>query len=208
MDLLVDPKSLYDRSSGGEEWNEAMAFLGHDEMKKSYKKKLTHITKPGKSLLKCGFICTGRPKQIWAMRIEGSTIELGYMDKPWFQIGSDMLITNYDDLGKYRNSVQQALEFGVRHFIDYGEVQNGDNTCVEKVMELPLESDVVEHNSVDADDGEYCCAGTMCGIDKSQSKLIKKINIRHQCWDCKKAMHGGICGAEASTILTNQACAV
>ena len=38
MDLLVDPKSLYDRSSGGEEWNEAMAFLGHDEMKKSNKK--------------------------------------------------------------------------------------------------------------------------------------------------------------------------
>lgn len=77
-----------------------------------------------------------------------------------------------------------------------------------KQLELSEENDKMEQSIVESDEGEYCCAGSMCGIDKSQTKLIYKADIRHQCCVCKKVMHGGICGAEALTVLTDQVFAV
>jgi len=49
--------------------------------------------------------------------------------------------------------------------------------------------------------GEYCCAGKLCGMKGINNGFIPKKNFRHKCVKCKGVMHGGICGAEASTVL-------
>ena len=55
----------------------------------------------------------------------------------------------------------------------------------------------------DQTNGEYCCAGVLCGVSNGEVSFMLTAVIKHRCVICKGAMHGGICGAEASTVLEN-----
>src|SRR5688500_13584604 len=110
-------------------------------------------------MLKCRFIYTGRPKKIWAMRIDGATIDVDDKDNQWYQIGTDMLLTSYDELGKYRNSVQSAQEFGVSHFVATDELQWSNVTNVEKTTGLSSPENISDAHNSNTDEDEYCCAG-------------------------------------------------
>ena len=55
-------------------------------------------------------------------------------------------------------------------------------------------------------DGVFCCASMLCGKPKESTTYIEQSMICHRCCICSKAMHGSICGAEASTILLETEC--
>src|SRR5687767_2667174 len=72
--LLIDPSDIYNNVTG-EDWNDAMAYLNSDESGVSKSKNLTATIKKNKSLLKCGFLITGRPKKVWALKLTAASIE-------------------------------------------------------------------------------------------------------------------------------------
>ena len=61
--LLIDPCDIYNKDTG-DNWNDAMAYLNSDETGVSKSKNLTATIKKNKSLVKCGFVITGRPKKV------------------------------------------------------------------------------------------------------------------------------------------------
>ena len=65
-------------------------------------------------------------------------------------------------------------------------------------MEGPVSDDIGK--TVTFPEGEFCCAGILCGKSSEITTFIAKEFIKHKCIDCKKAMHGGLCRLEASVI--------
>src|SRR5688572_23928291 len=110
MSLLIDPCNIINKEQ--EVWNDAMANLNSDETGVSKTKNLTATIKKNKSLLKCGFVITGRPKKVWALNLPSATIESDENNENWYQLGKDMMITKYEELSKHHSKVQYALEYG------------------------------------------------------------------------------------------------
>src|SRR5688500_3834208 len=88
MNLLIDPCDIY-TDGIGEEWNDAMAYLNSDESGLKKTKNLSATIKKNKSLMKCGFVITGRPKKVWALKLPTATIESDEHKENWYQLGSD-----------------------------------------------------------------------------------------------------------------------
>jgi hypothetical protein len=75
------------------------------------------------------------------------------------------------------------------------------NIIMEQVGNMEGEvSDDIE-NIETLPDGEFCCAGILCGKSQEKTTFIAKEFIKHRCINCTKAMHGGLCGSEASVFL-------
>ena len=205
MDMVINPNMLYNNNKG-DDWNDSMAYLSVED-KGNISINNTHV----KSLLKCGFVVTGRPKKVWALNLEKCTISIDNQNNKWFQIGSDMLSTEWDDLTKYRTSVNCAVEYGIDKVIpktannksdvtsNMVDVETDSNTCITNIQNT-------NECSNPMNEGEFCCAGVLCGKAKESTTYIVKSMIRHRCCVCKKGMHGGICGAEAATILMASEC--
>jgi hypothetical protein len=178
-------------------WNDSMAYLsGNDNTDASM------INNQGKPLLKCGFVVTGCPKKIWALKIRNCSIEEDDLNNKWFQIGNDMLLTKQDDLLKYRMSVQCAVEFGIDKVIPKANLMTNENSPMN--LETIDTDDRTDTTTIEV--GEFCCASILCGKAKETTTYIEQSMICHRCCICRKAMHGGICGAEAATILLATEC--
>lgn len=95
----------------------------------------------------------------------------------------------------------QSMAFGPNN----ENITNGPS-----VSRLQTEKQKISNNNEDeeifSEEGENCCAGSLCGKASEGNIFICKPNIKHRCVQCKLAMHGGLCGAEASTIITDIAC--
>lgn len=125
MTLLIKPSKIYLKKDGLT-WNDGMAYLNEDIINFSNLQQSSQTSKKNKGLLKCGFIITGWPKIVWAIYVQGVSIEADNLNNMWYQINTDMLLTRYDDLAKYRSKVQNALEFGTRL-----SIENNKNTSKE-----------------------------------------------------------------------------
>jgi len=217
MALLKEPKDLY-KGDDGSHWNDSMAYLNMENDKNLNTKSISSTSNKMKMLLKCGFIKAGRPSKVWAFNILNASIQIDDLENKWYQIGNDMLLTKYTDLEKYRSRVQCAVEFGLAK-MGLPELEVTDNSdsdllvaeSVQKCTDTTRASKLSSHppmnqNSVDLNKGVFCCAGIDCKMKGTQSAFILFENIRHKCYMCKKPMHGGICGAEASTIISDTDC--
>lgn len=209
MSLLIDPQEIYENDDGLG-WNDSMAYLNYNQDPKCLSKNTPICSTKNKPLLKCGFIITGRPKKVWAIRFPNATIESDDCNNKWFQIGTDMMLTTYNVLNKYRCKVQSAQQYGIRHFSEIENVKAVDTVVASTKNVNQLETNdregEITTNTTMTEDGENCCSGDRCGMIESETKFIIRKNIRHKCCVCKGAMHGGICGAEATTIMINSRC--
>jgi len=142
-----------------------------------------------------------------------ATIESDENNDYWYQLGTDMMITKYDQLCKHRSKVQYALEYGnkwsgfsaskVVNTTGSVEIPNMGN---ENGMNSLNNERVSINNAMQERDFVECCVGIQCELALTQSNQICKNNIRHSCVVCKLPVHGGICGAEASTVLSDGDC--
>ena len=213
MNLLVDPLDIYFVDTVV--WNDSMAYLSEEEATIVNSKSLLNNKRTNKSILKCGFLVTGRPKKVWALKMGKATIQEDAKSIVWYQVDVDMLITKFDDLLKFRNSVQCALKFGVpskpltipitgtnavTNRTQFFLSQQGSELIQPNHRIQPISCETSNDNTP-ACDGEFCCAGEKCGMALTGSTFIACNKIKHKCVVCEKAVHGGICGAEACTIL-------
>jgi len=204
--LLIDPQNIYVRQDNME-WSDLMAYLQDDAIDVSYTRKQSQALKKNKSLLKCGFVFSGWPKKIWAINIQTACIDSDDQGNIWFQIGDDMLLTSFEDLSKFRKAVQLGFEYGQKNPIV------GNSTPIQDILITSDNNDEDTTNnkhtnpkSININQGVYCCAGELCGMKGINNGFIIKEKIQHKCVKCNGVMHGGICGAEASTILTTTIC--
>ena len=206
MSMLIDPEELYVNDDGSS-WNDSMAYLCDNKDNISLLKKRQLCSKKDKPLLKCGFIITGRPKKVWAINLPNASIEIDDCNNKWFQVGKDMILTTYNVLYKYRCQVQSAQQYGIRHFSDTYKNKEINTVVVStkdaKNAEAVNTQGIISTITKITQDGELCCSGDRCGMIHSDTRFIMRKNIRHKCCVCKGAMHRGICGAKASTILIN-----
>lgn len=183
-------------------WKDLMAYLNSENISTARTKGHKASQNRGKALLKRGFVVTSCPKKVWAICLPNSSIDNDDEDNKWFQIGSDMLIMDYTELCKYRNKIGCVQEFGLKKLLVIQWLKKNNDTNIEVVDGID-NVDVDDTNDIDKEDGEYCCAGDLCGISVDNSCFILKASIKHRCIVCKGTMHGGVCGAEANTVLKN-----
>ena len=205
MNMLIHPKKLLN-SSDEIDWDDSMAYLVDDN--NGAMSLNNNCVQP---LLKCGFVVTGCPKKVWALNLINSTIEECDLNNKWFQIENNMLLTKRNDLAKYRKTVQCAVEFGIDKVVPKDKSSPDNSRCgtLESEVEVVGFSTHIEsipQETSGGDKGEFCCSGKLCGKAKESTTFIKKNMICHKCCICNKAMHGGLCGAEASTILLENEC--
>jgi len=205
MNLLLDPRLIYN-DDPRLVWDDSMAYLNDNEVCNSNLKDLSHNKKKSIALLKCGFLRTGCPKKIWVLNIQGASIEVDHLNNKWYQIESDMLLTSYDDLTKFRTTVQKALQYGIHRYVDQSTSMVTETKNVITTNCLNKSNNNRKDMNVNDSDVVMCCAGEQCGLSKSQSNFILISKIKHRCIVCLKAMHGGVCGAEACTVLKESEC--
>ena len=157
-------------------------------------------------MLKCGFVITGRPKKVWALKLEKLSIEEDSFNNKWYQIDNQILACNREDLAKYRKKVQSAVQYGIKGCA--GKLNDSANESYTENQMTSLHCSDLENNTANEVEGELCCAGILCGKANEATIFIAKSLIKHRCCVCRKAMHGGLCGAEASTILVQSECSL
>ena len=57
--------------------------------------------------MKCGFVITGLPKIVWALKLPTTTIEEDEQNENWYQLGTNMMITKYTINNNCCNTLQK-----------------------------------------------------------------------------------------------------
>src|SRR5688572_28695492 len=84
MKLLIDPIDIY-LQNDVEPWNDSMAYLSDECDSDTNTKKQLFTPKKNKEVLKSGFLVTGRPKKIYALKIPNASIDSDNLNNKWYQ---------------------------------------------------------------------------------------------------------------------------